>query len=106
MEMENEENFAELFEQSYKEPSRMEPGQKVEAPIVKITPEWALIEVGGKGEGYVDINELKDAEGNLIAREGDTIPAWFLRTEEGEMRFTTRIGTGPSALAQMEDAFK
>ncbi len=106
MEMENEENFAELFEQSYKEPSRMEPGQKVEAPIVKITPEWALIEVGGKGEGYVDINELKDAEGNLIAREGDTIRAWFLRSEEGEMRFTTRIGTGPAARAQMEDAFK
>jgi len=69
--MENEENFAEMFEKSYKEPSRMEPGQKVEAPIVKITQEWALIEVGGKGEGYIAIEELKDAEGNLIANEGD-----------------------------------
>jgi small subunit ribosomal protein S1 len=103
---ENEENFAEMFEQAYKEPSRMEPGQKVEAPIVKFTKEWALIEVGGKGEGYLDINELKDADGNLIANEGDIVRAWFLRSEEGEMHFTTRIGSGPAARAQLEDAFK
>jgi len=106
METEHEENFADLFEKSYKEPTRMEAGHKVEAPIVKITPEWALIEVGGKGEGYVDINELKDADGNLIAKEGDVVRAWFLRSEEGEMRFTTRIGTGPAARAQLADAFK
>ncbi|MDA8242848.1 MAG: 30S ribosomal protein S1 [Elusimicrobia bacterium] len=104
--MENEENFAELFEKSYKEPSRMEPGQKVEAPIVKITPEWVLIEVGGKGEGYIPADELKDANGNLIAREGDIVRAWFNRSEEGEMRFTTRIGTGPAARSQLADAFK
>ena len=104
--MENEENFAEMFEKSYKEPSRMEPGQKVEAPIVKLTKEWALIEVGGKGEGYIAIDELKDAEGNLIANEGDVVRAWFVRSEEGEMRFTTRIGAGPAARAQLEDAFK
>ncbi|OGR42967.1 MAG: 30S ribosomal protein S1 [Elusimicrobia bacterium GWA2_61_42] len=103
---ENEENFAEMFEQAYKEPSRMEPGQKIEAAIVKMTPEWALIEVGGKGEGYVDINELKDAEGNLLVKEGDKIRAYFVRSEEGEMRFTTRIGSGPAARAQIADAFK
>jgi len=104
--MENEENFAEMFEQTYKEPSRMEPGQKVEAPIVNITPEWALIEVGGKGDGYIDINELKDAEGNIQVKTGDKVRAYFLHTEEGEMRFTTKIGTGPAARAQLMDAFK
>ena len=104
--MENEENFAEMFEQNYKEPSRMEPGQKVEAAIVKLTPEWALIEVGGKGEGYIAIAELKDAEGKLLVKEGDSVRAYFLHTEEGEMRFTTKIGTGPAARAQLMDAFK
>jgi small subunit ribosomal protein S1 len=104
--MENEENFAEMFEQAYKEPTRMEPGQKVEAAIVKLTPEWALIEVGGKGEGYIAIAELKDTEGNLLVKEGDKVRAYFLHTEEGEMRFTTKIGTGPAARAQILDAFK
>lgn len=104
--MENEENFAEMFEQTYKEPARMEPGQKVEAAIVKLTPEWALIEVGGKGEGYIDVNELKDAGGALLVKEGDKVRAYFLHTEEGEMRFTTKIGTGPAARAQLMDAFR
>lgn len=104
--MENEEDFAKMFEQTYKEPTRMEPGQKVEAAIVNITPEWALIEVGGKGEGYIDINELKDTEGNLMVKTGDKVRAYFLHTEEGEMRFTTKIGTGPAARAQLMDAFK
>ena len=104
--MENEENFAEMFEQNYKEPSRMEPGQKVEAAIVNLTPEWALIEVGGKGEGYIDINELKDADGTVQVKVGDKVRAYFLHTEEGEMRFTTKIGTGPAARAQILDAFK
>jgi len=62
--------------------------------------------VGGKGEGYVDINELKDAEGGLMVKEGDKVRAYFLHTEEGEMRFTTKIGTGPAARAQLMDAFK
>ncbi len=104
--MENEENFAEMFELAYKEPARLEPGQKVEAAIVKLTPEWALIEVGGKGEGYIEVNELKDTEGKLMVKEGDKVRAYFLHTEEGEMRFTTRIGAGPVARAQLLDAFK
>lgn len=104
--MENEEDFAKMFEQTYKEPTRMAPGQKIEAAIVNITPEWALIEVGGKGEGYIDINELKDAEGSLMIKTGDKVRAYFLHTEEGEMRFTTKIGAGPAARAQLMDAFK
>ena len=103
---ETEENFEAMFAASYKEPSRMEPGQKVETTIVKLTPEWALIEVGGKGEGYIAVSEFKDADGNLTVNEGDAIRAWFLRSEEGEMRFTTKIGTGPAARAQLGDAFK
>lgn len=106
MDTEHEESFADLFEKSYKAPTKMEPGQKVEAPIVKLTPEWVLIEVGGKGEGYIAADELKDENGEFIAREGDIVRAWFLRSSEGEMRFTTRIGAGPAARAQLEDAFR
>ncbi|MEI7480726.1 MAG: 30S ribosomal protein S1 [Elusimicrobiota bacterium] len=101
-----EENFAEMFDKNYKEPSRMEPGQKIEATIVKITADWAFLEVGGKGEGYLDKKELLDGKGNLSVKEGDKIRAWFLFSENGEMHFTTRIGSGPAARAQLEDAFR
>ncbi len=93
-----------MFEQSYKEPSRMEPGQKIEADIVKISPEWAFLQVGGKGEGYLDRKELVDAEGNLLVKEGDRVRAYFLYSQNGEMHFTTKIGSGPAARAQLDDA--
>ena len=103
---ENEESFEAMFEQTYKEPSRMEPGEKIEADIVKITPEWAFLQVGGKGEGYLDRKELVDAEGNLLVKEGDRVRAYFLFSQNGDMHFTTRIGSGPAARAQLEDACK
>ena len=101
-----EESFAEMLEENYKEPSRLEPGQKIEAAIVKITAEWTFLEVGGKGEGYLDTKELLDAGGNLTAKEGDKVRAYFLFSENGEMRFTTKIGSGPAARAQLEDAWR
>ena len=101
-----EENFAELFNKSYKEPSRMEPGQKVEAAIVKITADLVFLAVGGKGEGYLDKKELLDAAGNLTAKEGDKIRAFFQYSEDGEMHFTTKIGSGPAARAQLADAWR
>ena len=104
--MEKEENFAEMFNNNYKETDRLEPGQKIEAPIVKITPEWAFLEVGGKGEGYLDRKELLDENGSLTVKEGDRIRAYFMFSENGEMRFTTKIGSGPAARAQLEDAWK
>ena len=101
-----EENFAEMLDKNYKEPSRMEPGQKIEATIVKVTADWAFLEVGGKGEGYLDKKELLDGSGNLSVKEGDKVRAWFLFSENGEMHFTTRIGSGPAARAQLGDAFR
>ncbi len=103
-EMEGAENFAEMLNKTYKEPSRLEPGQKIEAGIVKITAEWALLEVGGKGEGYLDKKELLGPDGNLTVKEGDKIRVYFLRSEGGEMHFTSKIGSGPAARAQLEEA--
>jgi small subunit ribosomal protein S1 len=105
-EMEKEENFAEMFENNSMATDRLEPGQRIEAPIVKITAEWALLQVGGKGEGYLDRKELQDKNGNLTVKEGDKVRVYFMFSEEGEMRFTTKIGAGPAARAQLEGAWR
>lgn len=101
---ENGENFAEMLAESYREPSRLEPGQKIEAAIVKITADWALLEVGGKGEGYLDKKELLGPDGTPTVKEGDKLRVYFLRSVNGEMHFTSKIGTGPAARAQLEEA--
>jgi small subunit ribosomal protein S1 len=103
----NEENFAELLEQSMaKRGGRLSPGQMVEAMIVKITPEWIFLDLGGKGEGYLDRKELVNADGTLTVKEGDTVRAYFLSSDNNEMRFTTKIGTGSAGHQQIEDAWK
>lgn len=101
-----EESFAELFARSQKEQGRLEPGQKIEARILKISGDWIFLDTGRKGEGVLDRKELLDAEGNLTAKEGDTIAAWFVSSARNEMRFTTKVGGGPAGQSQMEDAWR
>lgn len=99
-----EESFAELFEKSYQQSSRLEPGQKVEARVLKIGDEWAFLDIGKKGEGVIDRKELTDSEGNLTVQEGDSIVAWFLGSVRNELRFTMKLSAGASGNAQLEEA--
>jgi small subunit ribosomal protein S1 len=100
-----EEDFAQLFEQTFKEPTRFEAGQMVEAAIVKITGEWIFLDVGRKGEGYLERKELQDAEGRLTVKEGDKLRAYYMPSKDRELHFTTRIGSGPVGQSQLENAF-
>jgi len=98
-------SFAELFEQSFKKPSRLEPGQKVEAVIVKITDDWVFLDLGDKSEGCLDRKELLDADGNLTVAEGDRVNAYFLSSESNERIFTTKVSGGAAGNQHLEDAF-
>ncbi len=100
-----EESFAELFEQSYRDKGRIEPGEKITAQVLKISGDWIFLNTGRKGEGVLDRKELLDAEGNLTVKEGDTISAWFLSSSNNEMRFTTKLG-GAAGQNQLEDAWR
>ena len=102
----SEESFADLFEKSFKKQARLEPGQMVEAQIVKISAEWIFLDLGGKGEGYLDKKEMMDEAGNLSVREGDTVRAYFVASENNEMHFTAKIGSGPGKQNQLEDAWR
>jgi small subunit ribosomal protein S1 len=103
----NEEmSFAELFEKTEVRRDFLEPGQKIEATIVKISPEWIFLDLGGKNEGYLDRKEFIDEEGVLSVKEGDTVVAYFLFSKANEKLFTTRIGAGNSARNHMEEVWR
>jgi small subunit ribosomal protein S1 len=102
----SEENFADLFEKSYRKQGKLEPGQKIEAVIVKISADWIFLDLGGKGEGYLDKKELMDEAGTVSVKEGDTISAYYVSSENSELHFTTKIGAGPGKQSQIEDAWK
>ncbi|MBI5243190.1 MAG: 30S ribosomal protein S1 [Elusimicrobia bacterium] len=104
--MDDKEDFAALFNKSFQEQTRFEPGQMIEAVIVKITAAWIFLDVGRKGEGYLDRKELLDAAGNLSVKEGEKVRAYYLPSPGHELHFTTKIGSGPVAQAQIEYAKK
>ena len=101
-----EKTFAELFGESEPDRGWLKPGQRMEAVIVKISPEWVFIDVGGKHEGYLDRREFLDKEGNLTVQEGQTIKAYFLSSQHNEKLFTTKLGAGEAGRAFLEDAWK
>lgn len=101
---EGEKSFAELLEESGMDREWLKPGQRMEAVIVKITPEWVFIDVGGKHEGYLDRREFLDAEGNVTVKEGETIRAYFLSSRNNEKLFTTKVGGGEAGRTFLADA--
>jgi small subunit ribosomal protein S1 len=101
-----EKSFAELFGETEVRKDFLEPGQKIEAVIVKITQDWIFLDLGGKSEGYLDRKELADENGNLSVKEGDSIQAYFLSSRHNEKLFTTRIGAGDSARIHIEEVWR
>ena len=97
-------SFAELLEESGMDQEWLKPGQRVEAVIVKVTPEWVFIDVGGKHEGYLDRREFLDAEENVTVKEGGTIRAYFLSSRNNEKLFTTKVSSGEASRTFLADA--
>ncbi len=85
-----------LAEHEQKTPKSQAPsgGQKVKGNIVSIGDEWVFVDLGGKAEGRIAAAELKDAEGNLTVKEGDTIDATVTGTdpESGALLLQRRAG--------------
>lgn len=101
---EPEEDFATMFEASLKA-KRFERGQTIEGTIVAIGPEVAFVNVGGKGEALIEVDELKDADGALEVAVGDRIQATVVSTEGG-LTLSRKLARGAATNRQIEDAFR
>jgi Ribosomal protein S1 len=83
-----------------------EPGQQIETTIVAISGDTLFLDLNAKSEGILDRAELTDENGACTVREGDKIKAYFTGTENGELRFTTKISGGKADKTLLENAFK
>ena len=98
-----EEDFAAMFEASLKA-KRLEKGDTVEGTIVAIGPEVAFVDVGGKGEAVIEIDELKNADGEVEVAMGDRIQAMVVSTAGG-LTLSRRLAGAAASDRQFEDAF-
>jgi small subunit ribosomal protein S1 len=71
----DEGSFADMLASAGEAPRhRFRVGDKVAGKIIQLGHDVAFLELGsGTAEGMIDVAELKDADGNVAAREGDII---------------------------------
>jgi small subunit ribosomal protein S1 len=96
------EDFAALFEASIR-PKRIEKGQTVAGTVVAIGAEVAFVDVGGKGEATIALDELRDADGALEVAVGDRIQAVVVSTEGG-LTLSRRLAGAAATARQLEEA--
>lgn len=104
--MEETKSFSELLNETTLAPRRFSAGERIDTVVVKITADWIFIDLGAKSEGYLDKKDLLDEDGNLTAKEGDPITAYFLSSRHGEKLFTTKLLTSKSVNDFLFDAYK
>ncbi len=86
------EDFAALFARQQAGPT-VQMGQVVRGRIIQIGAENVFVDVGGKGEAWIDRAELTDDEGRLTVGIGDEIEATVVSTgDETRLSFKLRQG--------------
>jgi small subunit ribosomal protein S1 len=89
------EDFATLFARHEARPA-LEIGQVVRGRIIQITAEHVFVDVGGKGEAWIDRAELADDDGRLRLAVGDEVEATVVATGD-EVRLSHRLRQGAQA---------
>jgi small subunit ribosomal protein S1 len=78
MEQEQGGEFADLFQDSLRQP---QSGEVVKAVVVQIEQDVVLVDVGYKSEGAIRIAEFIDESGELNVKVGDEVNVYFERGE-------------------------
>jgi small subunit ribosomal protein S1 len=99
-----EDDFAALFAAST-HAKQYEKGQTIEGTIVGFGHDVAFVDVGGKGEAIVDLDELKNDAGVLEVAVGDRIHAVVISTSGG-LTLSCRLARGAASDRQLAEAFQ
>src|SRR5437879_5218424 len=91
----SEEDFAAMFAQ-HEARRTLEIGQMVKGRVIQISDEHVFVDVGGKGEAWIDRGELADDEGRLKVKVGDEVEATVVAAGD-EIRLSHRLRQGAQA---------
>src|SRR3989449_1318662 len=92
---ESEEDFAAMLAQ-HEARGALEIGQMVKGRVIQISDEHVFVDVGGKGEAWIDRGERADDEGRLKVKVGDEVEATVVAAGD-EIRLSHRLRQGGQA---------
>jgi small subunit ribosomal protein S1 len=100
-----EESFAELFE-SYSAGMNddIRVGDKIHGKIISITDKAVFVDTGTKADGIVELDELRDDQGQLPYAVGDALDLFVVEANESEIRLSKAIA-GVGGLDMLKEAF-
>ena len=89
------EDFAAMFAAHEARPL-FEVGQVVKGRVIQITADAVFVDIGGKGEAWIDRSELLEDDGRLRVAVGDEVEAAVVSTRE-EIRLSYKLQRGAQA---------
>ncbi|MDE5775532.1 MAG: 30S ribosomal protein S1, partial [Treponemataceae bacterium] len=81
---------------------KLEIGEQIETQVVAVSDTTIFLDLNSKSEGVLDRAEFSDEN---VPKEGDKIKVFFLGTQNGEARFTTKISGQNADKSMIENAF-
>ena len=109
-EEEQEEDFAAMLDESF-QPTSLQEGDTVEGTIVALGSDVAFVDVGGKGEATIDLEELaeppgpKGPEGKDSVQVGDTVKAIVVSTSGG-IKLSHKLARQAATREALNDAHR
>lgn len=105
-----DEDFAMLLESSQMsgKGEGLSPGERVRGMITEITEEKVFVDLGGKMEGIIALKELKNDQGELTLKKGDTVEAYVVSNQDGQISLSkaASMQRGADKRAALEEAFR
>jgi small subunit ribosomal protein S1 len=83
-------------------------GERVRGTVVAVGSEQVFVDIGAKAEASIDVENLKDADGNTSVSVGDTVEAVVasVDAETGAIVLGGRHGKQLHGAAELEDAYR
>jgi len=99
-----DEDFARMLEESL-QPKSFREGDQVVGKVVALGTDVAFVDVGGKGEATIDLEELTDPDGTVQISVGDTIKALVVSTAGG-LKLSHKLVRHAATREALREAFE
>ena len=99
-----EEDFARMLEEA-SAPKFHREGETVVGTIVALGDEVAFVDIGGKGEATIDVEELADPDSDVQVKVGDTVQAVVVSTVGG-LKLSHKLARGAVTRQRLNEAFR
>lgn len=80
-------------------------GDRIRGPIISMSEEFAFVDLGGKAEGVLELEQLRDSDGVLTKAVGEEVDARVVNIQGGNISLACKMGRGAHAKQELETAF-